>query len=215
MLSGELWKLDRESKETCLGRGRRVVDEGLKDVKMSMQQQQQQQRHEDQGHLGTKSYVWRADASDASDLGSTVGEVEGEPRRWEEDESLDAHGGRDELLSTLRGNIEGDADCRSNIDILDVELTKAAAAWMPEERETHADASCPRRRDEALVRVNELPDLCAICLGQYAAGEQVHVLPCLHIFHAQVRPRALRPLALRQNLRHSIVLCVHCFNRMK
>lgn len=38
----------------------------------------------------------------------------------------------------------------------------------------------------AIVRVNELSDMCAICLGQYEAGEPVYVLPCLHMFHAQV-----------------------------
>lgn len=38
----------------------------------------------------------------------------------------------------------------------------------------------------AMVRVGELSDMCAICLGRYDAGEPVHVLPCLHIFHAQV-----------------------------
>ncbi|CAM9497789.1 unnamed protein product, partial [Hapterophycus canaliculatus] len=42
-----------------------------------------------------------------------------------------------------------------------------------------------RLSDEPAVRVSELPDVCAICLGQYATGEEVHVLPCLHIFHAQ------------------------------
>ncbi|CAN0252029.1 unnamed protein product [Pylaiella littoralis] len=42
-----------------------------------------------------------------------------------------------------------------------------------------------RLSDEPIVRVSELPDVCAICLGQYVNGEEVHVLPCLHIFHAQ------------------------------
>ena len=44
-----------------------------------------------------------------------------------------------------------------------------------------------RLGDDPVVRVSELPDVCAICLGQYATGEDVHVLPCLHIFHAQVQ----------------------------
>lgn len=47
--------------------------------------------------------------------------------------------------------------------------------------------SSGRLGDEPVVRVSELPDVCAICLGQYATGEDVHVLPCLHIFHAQVK----------------------------
>ncbi|CAM9881586.1 unnamed protein product [Ectocarpus sp. 12 AP-2014] len=47
-----------------------------------------------------------------------------------------------------------------------------------------ADGSA-RANDETVVRVSELPDVCAICLGQYATGEEVHVLPCLHIFHAE------------------------------
>ncbi|CAM9685000.1 unnamed protein product, partial [Ectocarpus sp. 8 AP-2014] len=34
---------------------------------------------------------------------------------------------------------------------------------------------------------------CAICLGQYATGEEVHVLPCLHIFHAEVIALLSRP----------------------
>lgn len=48
-----------------------------------------------------------------------------------------------------------------------------------------ADGSA-RPNDETVVRVSELPDVCAICLGQYATGEEVYVLPCLHIFHAEV-----------------------------
>lgn len=43
-------------------------------------------------------------------------------------------------------------------------------------------------RGQALVRVSELSDVCAMCLGKYEIGEPVHVLPCLHIFHAQVCP---------------------------
>ncbi|CAN0054882.1 unnamed protein product, partial [Ectocarpus fasciculatus] len=49
-----------------------------------------------------------------------------------------------------------------------------------------ADGGSARPNDETVVRVSELPDVCAICLGQYATGEEVHVLPCLHIFHAEV-----------------------------
>lgn len=48
-----------------------------------------------------------------------------------------------------------------------------------------------RLSEESVVRVSELPDVCAICLGQYVAGEEVHVLPCLHIFHAQVKMCAM------------------------
>lgn len=40
-----------------------------------------------------------------------------------------------------------------------------------------------------VVRVSELSDVCAICLGKYSTGERVHVLPCLHIFHEQARNR--------------------------
>lgn len=56
-------------------------------------------------------------------------------------------------------------------------------------REMLADTTATPRarfRDRELVRVGELPDVCAICLGQYKAEEQVYVLPCLHIFHAEV-----------------------------
>lgn len=55
-----------------------------------------------------------------------------------------------------------------------------------------ADGSA-RANDETVVRVSELPDVCAICLGQYATGEEVHVLPCLHIFHAEVIAWLSRP----------------------
>lgn len=59
------------------------------------------------------------------------------------------------------------------------------------EHETATAASCTggneRLTEEPVVRVSELPDVCAICLGQYATGEEVHVLPCLHIFHAEVK----------------------------
>ena len=50
-----------------------------------------------------------------------------------------------------------------------------------------ATGGSERLTEEAVVRVSELPDVCAICLGQYATGEEVHVLPCLHIFHAEVK----------------------------
>lgn len=54
--------------------------------------------------------------------------------------------------------------------------------------EVHDDRlpSGGRLAASAIVRVNELSDMCAICLGHYETGEPVHVLPCLHMFHAQV-----------------------------
>lgn len=53
--------------------------------------------------------------------------------------------------------------------------------------ESVADAPNTIIRGQALVRVNQLSEICAICLGQYVTGEDVLVLPCLHMFHAEVR----------------------------
>ena len=184
MLPVELWKPDREFKESCLGQCGAAVRDGLEIASVSMQQQLQEQ----QGQQDTKGHLWK---DGASDLGSTVCEIDCEAC-LRESEALRSQDGCDMHVSEMAGS-EGDTDCRENIDISAVELTKAAA-WKPEGHVTlaEAEACCPRRQDKSLVRVNELPDVCAICLGQYAHGEHVHVLPCLHIFHAQVRPPEIK-----------------------
>lgn len=81
-----------------------------------------------------------------------------------------------------------DTDSNEYSSRVELELTRAADDRGSLGRGTLTDTAAPRARmrDRELVRVGELPDVCAICLGQYATEEQVHVLPCLHIFHAQV-----------------------------
>lgn len=53
----------------------------------------------------------------------------------------------------------------------------------------HSGAAAGFQAGLDVVHVSELSDVCAICLGKYSAGERVHVLPCLHIFHEQARSR--------------------------
>lgn len=53
----------------------------------------------------------------------------------------------------------------------------------------HSGAAAGFQAGLDVVRVSELSDVCAICLGKYSAGDRVHVLPCLHIFHEQARNR--------------------------
>lgn len=64
------------------------------------------------------------------------------------------------------------------------ELTAMARAGLGAQRE-----ACAMDPHKPVVMVNELSDTCAICLGKYQHGEDVHVLPCLHIFHTRVRTR--------------------------
>lgn len=64
--------------------------------------------------------------------------------------------------------------------------TVAVAVAAAGGRDAAADVPQRATTDRCTVLVGELADVCAICLGQYGDGEKVHVLPCLHIFHAQV-----------------------------
>ncbi|CAM9793825.1 unnamed protein product, partial [Phaeothamnion confervicola] len=40
---------------------------------------------------------------------------------------------------------------------------------------------------EGAVRLEDLEPMCSICLSEYVEGEACTLLPCTHIFHAEVR----------------------------
>lgn len=94
---------------------------------------------------------------------------------------------KEEYLKAPRARGQGDGRSNFGVDsgartiaVAPEKATQAAGGL------SMADASGGGLQNQSAVRVSELPDLCAICLGQYATGEEVHVLPCLHMFHAQV-----------------------------
>lgn len=130
-----------------------------------------------------------------AELGVTVGGENGHRGGDEERPSLGEERTR-ECQDGHRGSVNGiaregnavDADSNEYSGRVELGLTRAADDRGSLGRGTLTDTTAPRARvrDRELVRVGELPDVCAICLGQYATEEEVHVLPCLHIFHAQV-----------------------------
>ena len=99
-------------------------------------------------------------------------------------------GGCDCARSFARGEpwqaCDGDSDEGSDPKTVEFRPSPDTSRRASSQGEAVEDGIRGAIRDRSMVCVSELPDVCAICLGKYSAGERVHVLPCLHIFHAEV-----------------------------